>query len=113
MKLLKLLSLAGLLAFSSGSYAALSCPELNNMRRDLAQLADDVDASVGFTRGKDEFLGDVVDALHAVADEENNRVLRSEANRMESAWVREDAVSYVDALDRITDELTDLYLEDC
>ncbi|WP_261843204.1 hypothetical protein [Aliamphritea ceti] len=113
LKLLKLSSFIGLLTLSSVSYAELSCPDLNEMRHDVSQLADDVDASIGFTREEDEFLADVVDAVYIVADEENNRVLFHSASKMESAWKREDAVSYVDALDRVNDELDDIYYSEC
>ncbi len=113
MHLLKLFSFLGLFTLSSASYAELSCPDLNDMRHDVSELADDVDASIGFTRAEDEFLADVVDAIYVVSDEENNRVLFQAASKMESAWKREDAVSYVDALDRVNDELDDIYYSEC
>lgn len=113
MYLIKLLGFAGLLTLSTASYAELSCRDLNDMRHDVAQLADDVDASIGFTREEDEFLGEVVDAVYLVADTENNRILLRAAGKMESAWEREDAVAYVDALDRVTDEIDDIYNTEC
>ncbi len=111
--LITLCGFVTLLTLSSTSYAELACHELNDMRHDVSQLADDVDASTGFTREEDEFLAEVVEAIHQVAEEENNRVLFSAAGKMESAWVREDAVAYVDALDRVSDEIDDIYYSEC
>lgn len=113
MRIIKLFSLLLLLGSTSMAQAALSCSELDEMHQDVSELADAVDSSFAFSPEEDEILALVVEAVYVVAAEEDNRTLANNAARMESAWNRQDANAYVNALDRVSDEVADIYNTEC
>ncbi|MCU0754326.1 MAG: hypothetical protein MUE46_04290 [Xanthomonadales bacterium] len=112
-KNLRLVAMLCCLAAAPAYAEKIDCESLAGVSDGLNQIAD------GLHNGEDvdeqlySDLGNVLDIVHAVADEENNVRLDQALDDVEAAYADNDRDGFVNALDRIVELFDAFYTADC
>jgi hypothetical protein len=107
-----------LLMFSMSALQAgekLSCDDLDGLAGSLDELATAFEnAGTIETGGElDNALAEVIDALYAVADVEQERDLDTYVGNLESGWKKMDAGMFAQSMDDVIGSLDRLLKRDC
>ncbi|MBF0275496.1 MAG: hypothetical protein HQK84_09725 [Nitrospinae bacterium] len=95
-------------------YAKVSCDELNELNTSLDNLAEAlVDAEIGVNSPLDKALDELLNALFAFADTEQDASLDIALTNMDNAWNDMQQDAFKESLDQVIAEIDGIMSEEC